>query len=107
VNVEDKKKEEGNMSSNDTPLSTVPGWSKAQVEALAAYWITSAEQVVGIGATSQGVETLAKHLGITEPQMRELIGKARATLPAAVAAEMERVDTSQYGLGALPPEEKK
>ena len=93
--------------SNDTPLSTVPGWSKAHVDALAGYWITTAEQVVGFGATSEGIQTLAKHLGMTEQQMRKLVDRARAALPPAVATELEHVDTSQYGLGALPPEEDK
>jgi hypothetical protein len=97
----------GNMSSSNTPLSKVPGWSKAYVDALAGYWINSAEQVVGIAATPKGIQTLAKHLGANEEQMRQLVERARAALPPAVAAELEQhVDTSQYGLGALPPEEK-
>ena len=93
--------------SSDTPLSTVPGWSKAFVDALAAHWITTAEQVVGIAATDEGVRTLAKHLGLSEQHMRQLLDSARAALPPAVLAELERVDASQYGLGALPPDEKK
>jgi hypothetical protein len=95
------------MSSSDTPLSSVPGWNKALVDALTQNWITTAEQVVGIAATSEGVRTLTKHLGITEQHMRQLLDSARAALPPAVTAELERVDTSQYGLGALPPDEKK
>ena len=92
--------------SSETPLSLVRGWSKAHVEALAPYWNTSAEQVVGIGATPQGVQNLANNLGVSEKRMLQLIAKARAALPPSVAAELERVDTSQYGLGALPPKEK-
>ena len=93
--------------SSDTPLSTVPGWSKALVDALSAHWITTAEQVVGIGATTEGVRTLTKHLGVSEHHMRQLLDSARAALPPAVLADLQRVDASQYGLGALPPDENK
>jgi hypothetical protein len=39
--------------------------------------------------------------------MQQLLDNARAALPPAVLAELKRVDVSQYGLGALPPDEKK
>jgi hypothetical protein len=93
--------------SSDTPLSSVPGWSKALVDALSAHWITTAEQVVAIAATAEGVGTLTTHLGVSEHDMRQLLDSARAALPPALLAELERVDVSQYGLGALPPDENK
>ena len=93
--------------SSETPLSTVPGWTKALVDSLSAHWITTAEQVVGIAATAQGVRTLTKHLGVSEHDMQQLVDSARAALPPAVLADLKHVDVSQYGLGALPPDEKK
>ena len=88
-----------------TLLAAVPGWTKAHIDKLATNWITTAEQVVGMGATPGSIQTLAQQLGVSETEMRRLIGLARAALPRAVAAELEKaVDTSQYGLGALPPD---
>jgi hypothetical protein len=94
------------MSSHEgTPLTAVPGWTRAHTNKLAGNWITTAEQVVGMAATAQGVQTLAQQLGLSEQQMRRLVEQARAALPPAVAAELgEPVDTREYGLGALPPD---
>src|SRR4051812_27829098 len=87
-----------------TPLSAVDGWSEAHANKLAQHWITTAEQVVGMGATAEGVRTLAEQLGVPSTEMQRLLERARQALPPAVAAELgNEVDTSQYGLGALPP----
>jgi hypothetical protein len=96
------------MLDNGTPLTTVQGWSKAHVDRLAPHWITSAEQIVGMGSAPQGIKALAQHLGVTETEMHHLIACARAALPPSVAAELDKgVDPSQRGLGALPPDEHK
>jgi hypothetical protein len=94
------------MSSHEgTPLTVIPGWKKAYAKKLADRWITTAEQVVGIGATPEGVQTLAHQLGVSSEEAQRLLERARDALPPTVAAELEKaVDTSEYGLGALPPE---
>ncbi len=87
----------------DIPLDKVPNWSKEQVARLKDLWITTAEQVVALGATRDGAQALAEHLAISDSEMRRLIDSARATLAPDVQTAMEkRVDTSEYGLGALP-----
>ena len=89
---------------DNSPLTAVPGWRKAYVDKLAESWITNAEQVVGMAATPDGIKALAKQLDVTLEEMHRLIASARASLPPSVARELEiEVDTSQYGLGALPP----
>src|SRR5436189_1418875 len=89
-----------------TPLSSVSGWSGAHAQKLAGHWVTTAEQVVGLGVTPQGVRSLADLLGTSEPEARRLLDRARAALPPAVAAELSKpVDTRPYGLGALPPDD--
>lgn len=89
---------------DNTPLTAVPGWRKAYIDKLAESWITNAEQVVGMAATVEGIQALAQQLDVSVEEMRRLIDSARASLPPSVARELEReVDTSQYGLGALPP----
>src|SRR5262245_12222609 len=88
-----------------TPLPGIDGWTPAYVDALAQLWITTAEQVVGLAATPQGISSLAKQLGVSDTEAQRLVGLARAALPAAAAAQLsEEVDTSQHGLGALPPD---
>jgi hypothetical protein len=87
------------------PLAEVPGWSPAHAESLAKSWITTAEQVVGMAATPGGVQSLAKEIGISEEAMRALVDAARSALAPSVARGLaEPADTSQYGLGALPPD---
>jgi hypothetical protein len=88
----------------NTPLTAVPGWTEAQVRKLAGHWITTAEQVVGVAGTEDGVRSLADLLGTSTTEAGRLVESARAALPPAVAAELTNpVDTSRYGLGALPP----
>jgi len=90
-----------------TPLTDVRGWTSALARKLAPSWITTAEQVVGVGATPEGVGNLARQLGVSEKEMHRLLGLARAALPPGVAAELGRgVAPGQYGLGALPPDDE-
>ncbi len=89
----------------DTPLKDVPGWTTQHIERLAASWITTAEQVVALGGTPGGIRSLAEQLGVPEDEARRLLEAARAKLSPDVRAEMEQaVDTSEYGLGARPPD---
>jgi hypothetical protein len=91
----------------DTPLESVPGWSEDQIARMKQAWITTAEQVVALSVTPNGVRSLAQQLNVPEDEARRLVEAARAKLTPATRAEMEKViDTSEYGLGALPPEEK-
>jgi hypothetical protein len=94
----------GMNGQDNTPLTGVPGWRKAYIDKLAESWITNAEQVVGMAVTPDGIQALAQQLDVSVEEMRRLIDSARASLPPSVARELEmEVDTSQYGLGALPP----
>jgi len=48
---------------------------------------------------------LAEQLNTSEDEAESLVESTRAALPPAERAEMEEVvDTSEYGLGALPPQ---
>lgn len=88
----------------DTSLKGLPGWTDAYVERLAQSWITTAEQVVAVSATEGGLRSVAEQLGVPEDEARHLVESARAELPPAVRAAMDRVvDTSEYGLGVLRP----
>jgi hypothetical protein len=97
-----------NTGMADTPLESVPGWSKEDVAHMKKSWITTAEQVVALGATTDGIRSVAEQLGVPEDEARRLIEAARMKLPPATRQEMERpADTSDYGLGVLPPRERK
>ena len=87
-----------------TPLTAISEWSKGHAQALSEKWITTAEQVVGIGSTADGVKSLAEQLGVTETEMRHLLRKAKEAIPPATQERLAtRADTTQRGLGALPP----
>ena len=93
----------------ETSLHDVPGWTAEHVERMAQAWITTAEQVVAISSTPDGLHSLAEQLGVSEDEARPLVGTARGALRPGVRAEMEEpVDTSEYGLGVLlqPPDDR-
>ena len=99
--------QKGEQSMADTPLETVPGWSADFVARAKRSWVTTAEQVVALGATTRGIRSLAEQLNVPEDRARELFESARMTLTPAKRIEMEKaVDTSEYGLGVLPPKEE-
>ena len=101
--------EDSIMDARDSiPLSEIKGWTEALVQKLADRWITTAEQVVGMATTDQGVTSLATELGVTPRKVQQLVKNAKAALPTARAnALSEAVDTSHYGKGALPPEARR
>lgn len=91
----------------ETPLESVPEWSEELVARTKEAWITSAEQVVALNATTGGIRSLAEQLHVPEDKARRLVEAARAKLTPAARAEMEEaVDTSEYGLGVLRPREE-
>ena len=102
-----RKEAEALKGSNmtNTPLEQVPSWSEDQVARMKESWITTAEQIVAVSATQDGVRSLAEHLAISEDKMRRLVDSARATLDPSERAVLEqRNDTRESGLGALSPQ---
>ncbi len=92
---------------SDTPLKDVPGWTDEHIEQVAKAWITSAEQVVALSATTGGIRSLAEQLAVSEDEVQRLVEAARAQLSPATRAEMEQpADTSTYGLGVLRPRDE-
>jgi hypothetical protein len=89
----------------DTPLESVPDWSEEQVARLRAKGIVSAQGVVAIGATQGGLESLAEELEVSVDDANRLVESARKVLTPAERETMEEVvDTSEFGLGAIPPQ---
>jgi hypothetical protein len=91
----------------DTPLKAVKGWTADQIARLNASWITTAEQVVALAATNDGLKSLSEQLHVSKAEAARLVDLARSSLSADVRAEMEqKVDTSNYGLGVIQPRNK-
>ena len=89
----------------NTPLDTVPGWSTDHVARAKDAGITTAEQVVALSVTTNGVRSLSEQLHVSIEEAQRLVEAARTQLPSATLAELERpVNTSEYGLGAIRPE---
>ena len=87
-----------------TPLEKIPEWSPNHIAKAKEAWITSAEQVVALAATTGGIRSLSEQLKLSEEKTRELIDSARQVLSPTERAELEaKVDTREYGLGVLPP----
>jgi hypothetical protein len=98
-----KELQKGRWNMEDTPLEGLPDWSEEQISKLKTAWITTAEQVVALSATTYGIRSLAEQLQTSEDEVRRLVEIAKAKLAPEVRAEMEKAaDTSEYGLGANP-----
>ena len=89
---------------SDLPLSQVAGWTTDLVDKLSTVWITTARQVVALGATSDGLTALSQQLEVDVDTAQQLLDAARAHLsPAERSAAEKSVDTTDLGLGVLPP----
>ena len=89
---------------DETPLTAIPDIPAHLVKQLHHRWIQSAEQRAALGATADGVQSLARELGIEHDHAQRLIASARAALPPETAEALSRpVDTDKYPLGAMPP----
>jgi hypothetical protein len=89
----------------DTPLESVEGWTAEKVSKMKDVWITTAEQVVALGATTNGVRSLSEQLDVDLDEAQRLLAAARAHLSPAAQRELDQpADTSDFGLGVLPPE---
>lgn len=90
---------------SETPLGELAGWSGDHVARMAEVGITNVEQVVAVSATAGGLQSIAEQLDVSVEEARRLVDLARADLPAALRAELDRrADTRELGLGAMPPE---
>jgi hypothetical protein len=86
-------------------LESVEGWTADNVSKMKAIWITTAEQVVALGATPNGLRSLSEQLNVDLDEAQQLLAAARARLSPAARREMDQpADTSDLGLGVLPPD---
>jgi len=89
---------------SDTPLKRIEDLTYDQIQRLAAHWITSVEQLVGIASTPDGIAALSQTLAVNEVDTRALVERARDLLSPEDRAHLSSpADTSRYGLGATPP----
>ena len=89
------------MARQDIPLEAVDGFEPQYVDKLAASWVTTADQLVAIAATPNGLADLASSLEISATKMAELVDLARTALPASTVSRLERpLNTSSFSLGA-------
>ena len=89
---------------NETPLTSLKDWPNDQVKRLQNAWITTAEQVVALAATPNGLSTLARQMQLTQAEARKHVESAANALDPATRAELERPANDDRGLGALPPQ---
>jgi len=73
-----------------TPLTGIPGWTQEFIDTLNESWITSAEQLVELAATPQGLAALRQHLGISEHHAHRLVEAACVRLDLDTIASRHR-----------------
>ena len=91
----------------NTPLENIENWSKEHVARMKESWVTTAEQVVALGATEGGMTSIAEQLKVSENEARKLVDSAEAGLSPEAKAEMAKFQNNEdFGLGALHPSEQ-
>jgi hypothetical protein len=76
-----------------TPLDSIQGWTPEKISRMKDVWITTAEQVVALGATEKGLQSLSEQLKVDIEEARRLY-----------SAALDRpADTREFGRGARPP----
>jgi len=73
-----------------TLLTGISGWTQELIDKLNEGWITSAEQVVELAATPQGLAALGEHLGICERDAQRLVEAACVRLDLDTIASRRR-----------------
>jgi hypothetical protein len=90
--------------SQDTPLEVARELTGEQIASLKGAWVDTIEQFLGIAATREGRDSLATMLRVPEAEVRRLAAALRSHVSPEVAARLdEPPDTTDQGLGALPP----
>jgi hypothetical protein len=86
------------------PLATLSEFSGERSRRLAAFSITTAEEFVSVTNSAETRQRIATLLAVDDAALGALRRAALAALPESVREEMTRpADTSEFGLGALPP----
>lgn len=91
---------------SELPLYLVDGVDAAMQEALASYWIVSAEQVLATAAQEGGVGRLAACMGVGIEQARHVVDVVRSALPPGTATECDQPPVVDHALGVLPPSDE-
>jgi C1A family cysteine protease len=90
------------------PVEQVPELSPKNVEVLKAYWIDSAQELVGIAASEPGRQALAAALKIDEEQLVEIIDAASKQVPQTRSRRLlsaaRAAEAADFNTGSVLPE---
>ncbi|MEN4011884.1 MAG: C1 family peptidase [Chloroflexota bacterium] len=81
------------------PLSSIANFPEEILSLLAAYWITTAEELVAAALTEEGPLALSQALNIPIEKVNHAVELAQNALPAGVSFDTR--DVQSFGLGAL------
>ena len=86
------------------PLDSIEGWTPEKISRMKEVGITTAEQVVALVATENGLQLLSEQLQVDIEKARQLYSAARDRLSPEDRQELDQpADTTDFGRGALPP----
>lgn len=90
--------------SKEIQLSALPEWDKNLIELLKEKWITTADQIIAICSSQEGLEQFAEYSGLSIVELQNLIDRTKSHFSSERLQELTRkIDTSKYGLGAREP----
>ena len=92
---------------DETSLDDLQGVPADLRKKLKAAGIMTAEQLLGSTAAVGGAAKMAGHLGVAVGAVNRVVEAAEAAIPAAERARLRApADTSDLGLGAMPPDDE-
>ncbi len=82
-------------------------WPDGALERLGAVGIVTADHLIAVAHTDDGVASLGQQTGMAPDDVRRLIAATQATLTAAGKDGFDPgpVDTRDFGMGAFRPDE--
>ena len=87
-------------------LESIKDLDAVHIQALKTLWITTAEELVSIALTPDGVRLLASHLSIDEEAAVRLVEKIKQRIPTPVLEQLAKSPSESHGMGALKPKKE-
>jgi hypothetical protein len=98
----------GFLREHHMELAPLGIWPPETLKRLSRSWITTAEQVVAVAATDDGMLALAEQTGLSVRDLAPLVDRTRQALPPGLREQLSKpADTSQFGTGAKPTRTEK
>lgn len=93
---------------DEIELAGLGFWPNDALDRLRASWITTAEQILAIAATTDGLVALTRQTGLGSGELVKLVEHTRQMVAPELRERLSKpADTSKFGTGAVDPSKMK